>query len=183
MQDTAETYAPSKYERPSVTVDVVIFSFFDSQFQVLLIKRGRWPFQGSWALPGGFVDMNETLQAAALRELEEETGVTDVYLEQLYTFGDPGRDPRTRVISVVYLAFVPAGLVKPRAGDDADDARWWSINSLPEELAFDHAEILNLACDRLIVMLERSGGIQKWIPGDMSPEELRSVLDQIRDRR
>lgn len=149
MVDTAGTYNVSKYERPSVTVDIAIFTSEEDRRQVLLIKRGHWPFQNFWALPGGFIEMDETLYAAALRELKEETGVTDVFLEQLYTFGDPGRDPRTRVITVVYLAVVPAGQVKPRAGDDAAEARWWPIDALPENLAFDHKDILQVAIKRL----------------------------------
>src|SRR5215831_15346710 len=100
----AHGYDPSKYERPSVTVDVVMMSLRQGDLHVLLIKRRSWPFEGMWAIPGGFVNMNESLETAAKRELGEETGVEDVYLEQLYTFGDPGRDPRTRVITVVYFA-------------------------------------------------------------------------------
>src|SRR5215469_17442303 len=102
----AHGYDPNKYERPSVTVDVVIMSLRQGDLQVLLIKRRSWPFEGMWAITGGFVNMDESLETAAKRELQEETGVQDVYLEQLYTFANPGRDPRTRVITVVYFALL-----------------------------------------------------------------------------
>ena len=117
--DAPETYDAARFERPSVTVDLVIFTLRQEQLQVLLVQRKHWPFEGMWALPGGFVRMDESLEEAARRELEEETGVQTVYLEQLYTFGQPDRDPRTRVITVAYFALVPADAVQPHAGDDA----------------------------------------------------------------
>ncbi|HZN12621.1 MAG TPA: NUDIX hydrolase, partial [Blastocatellia bacterium] len=95
--------------RPSVTVDLVILTIAEQDLKVLLIRRGEEPFKGRWALPGGFVEIDESLERAAARELKEEVGVRDVYLEQLYTFGDPKRDPRGRVVSVVYFALVDAG--------------------------------------------------------------------------
>src|SRR3989344_573932 len=101
-----ETYDVTKFERPSVTVDIIIFTVKDDDLKILLVKRKVWPFEGFWALPGGFVKMNESLEDAAKRELQEETGVKDVYLEQLYTFGSPKRDPRGRVITVSYIALV-----------------------------------------------------------------------------
>ncbi|MDW8145307.1 MAG: NUDIX hydrolase [Roseiflexaceae bacterium] len=118
-EETAETYDPSRYERPSVTVDVVIFTLIDRELHVLLVRRKRWPFEGYWAIPGGFVQMHELLEDAARRELEEETGVRDIYLEQLYTFGDPDRDPRTRVISVAYFALVRADRQRLRVSDES----------------------------------------------------------------
>lgn len=149
MRDVPPGYDPNRYERPSVTVDVVIFTLRDRDLKVLLIRRKHPPFAGYWAIPGGFVHMHESLETAAMRELEEETGVRDVYIEQLYTFGQPDRDPRTRVITVAYLALVPlTALPAIRAGDDAADAQWWSIYDLPP-LAFDHAAILNYALTRL----------------------------------
>ena len=98
MGETADSYDAARYERPSVTADVVVFTILEGELKVLLVKRKNWPYKGMWAIPGGFVDMNEGLEKAAYRELREETGVCgeDVYLEQLYTFGDPDRDPRKR---------------------------------------------------------------------------------------
>lgn len=140
-----------EYPRPSVTVDCIIFGY-DSEkedLQVLLIERGDDPFQGSWALPGGFVEINESTSEAARRELEEETGVKDVFLEQLYTFSEPGRDPRGRVISVAYYSLVSlSDYAEVEAGDDAAKAEWFSINELPD-LAFDHDRILDMAISRL----------------------------------
>ncbi|MEM1216218.1 MAG: NUDIX domain-containing protein [Bacteroidota bacterium] len=138
-----------EYPRPSVTVDCVIFGLNAShQLQVLLIERGTEPYVGSWALPGGFVQLDESLEAAARRELAEETGLSDVFLEQLFTFGTPERDPRGRVISVAYFALVNLDQHQPKAATDASDAAWFSVDELPD-LAFDHADILTMALDRL----------------------------------
>ena len=121
------------YPRPSVTVDCVIFGLDNvQQLKVLLIQRKLEPYQGDWALPGGFVDMKETLEEAALRELEEETGVRDVFIEQLYTFGHPDRDPRGRVISVAYFALVNLGLHEIKAASDANQAAWFEVNEIPK---------------------------------------------------
>jgi 8-oxo-dGTP diphosphatase len=136
-----------EYPRPAVTVDVVLVTAAPLR-RVLLIKRRHDPFAGKWALPGGFVDEHEDLAAAARRELREETHLEDVALEQLHTFGAPGRDPRGHTVSVVYLAEVDAARVKPRAGDDAAEVEWHALDQLPP-LAFDHANILALARRRL----------------------------------
>src|SRR6266849_7515969 len=135
------------YPRPSVTVDMVIVTR-EKRPRVLLIRRKHPPFVGMWAIPGGFVEMEETLAAAAGRELFEETCLRTSKLEQLQTFGDPGRDPRGRVISVVYLAQLDPRKLKPRADDDAAEVGWHSFDRLPP-LAFDHAEILACARRRL----------------------------------
>jgi len=116
--------------------------------RVLLIRRKKEPFAGSWAMPGGFVDENEWLEDAARRELEEETGVSVAELEQLYTAGDPGRDPRGWTVSVVYLAQVEPDALKPKAADDADAVGWFPLDNLPP-LAFDHAMILARVRTRL----------------------------------
>ncbi|MFN0127364.1 MAG: NUDIX hydrolase [Verrucomicrobiales bacterium] len=134
------------FPRAALTVDCVVFGFDGGAMQVLLIRRGLAPFRGRWALPGGFVRVEETLDAAARRELEEETGLRDVFLEQLYTFSDVRRDPRERVVSVAYFA-----LVKPAAvtgATDATEAKWFPVSDLPP-LAFDHADILATALTRL----------------------------------
>lgn len=138
-----------EYPRPALTVDCVIFGLDEShQLKVLLIQRAHEPFEGQWALPGGFVDMDEGLEEAALRELEEETGVHDVFIEQLYTFGDPGRDPRGRVVSVAYYALVNLEEHPVSADSDARRVEWFQANRLPR-LAFDHEKILQLAIARL----------------------------------
>lgn len=144
------TTSAADYPRPSVTVDIVLFSRLAGQWHVLLIKRGRWPFAGHWALPGGFVEITESLEAAAARELSEETGLSDVALQQIGAFGEPGRDPRSRVISIAYAGWVDAGRIgATQAGDDAAEARWWAVEQLPP-LAFDHDDILRLAAQRLL---------------------------------
>jgi 8-oxo-dGTP diphosphatase len=137
-----------EYPRPALTVDCVVFGFDGAGLQVLLIRRGLEPFIGSWALPGGFVDMEENLDEAALRELLEETHLKDVFLEQLFTFGNPGRDPRGRVVSVAYYALVRPDQ-HPATGDsDASEAAWHPVDKLPP-LAFDHANILHTGLERL----------------------------------
>ena len=138
-----------EHPRPALTVDCVIFGLDAShRLKVLLIQRARDPFAGAWALPGGFVDMDEDLEAAALRELEEETGVREVYIEQLYTFGAPGRDPRGRVVSVAYYALVNLTEHGIRSSSDTKDVGWYDVTQLPE-LAFDHVDILDMALRRL----------------------------------
>ncbi len=142
------------YARPSLTADIVLFTFAEGTLQLLLIERAREPFAGSWALPGGFVDIGEALEVAARRELYEETGVKDIYVEQLHTFGTPDRDPRGRVITVAYLALASADIMaKTRAGDDASETTWYAISDLPS-LAFDHHEIIQVALRRLQTRVE-----------------------------
>ncbi len=135
------------YPRPAVTVDVALVTR-ETEPRVLLIRRKHDPFAGMWAIPGGFVEMDESLETAARRELREEAGVEVGSLVQLHTFGDPGRDPRGRTISVVYLAEVDAAELKPRAADDAAEVGWHSLRQPPPR-AFDHAEILACALRRL----------------------------------
>jgi 8-oxo-dGTP diphosphatase len=166
------------YPRPSVTVDVIIFTLNEGDLQVLLIQRGLPPFEHMWAIPGGFVRIDESLEGAAMRELEEETGVRDVYLEQLYTFGDPGRDPRGRVITVAYFALVPFDAVQPHAGHDASDARWWSVYDLPP-LAFDHADILSYALQRLRYKLEYTAVGFELLPEPFTLSEIQSAYEII----
>ncbi len=142
---------PYTYEfpRPALTVDCVIFGLDESsKLKVLLIQRALEPCKGQWAFPGGFVEMNEPLEQAALRELEEETGVKDVFIEQLYTFGAPNRDSRGRTVSVTYYALVDLAQHPVKAADDAQAANWFDIDNLPD-LAFDHQHILQVAINRL----------------------------------
>jgi 8-oxo-dGTP diphosphatase len=177
--ETAETYDPSRYDRPSVTVDVVIFTLMESELHVLLVKRRHWPFEGCWAIPGGFVQMDESLETAARRELWEETGVDDLYMEQLYTFGDPRRDPRTRVISVAYFALIRADQHPIRASDESTDVRWFPVSGLPGKLAFDHDSILAIALDRLRSKLEYTTLAFQLLPEVFSILELKHIYEQI----
>ncbi|HEY6229542.1 MAG TPA: NUDIX domain-containing protein [Verrucomicrobiae bacterium] len=137
-----------EYPRPALTVDCVVFGFDDEELKVLLIERGLEPFKCKWALPGGFVRVDESLDDAARRELEEEAGLKNVFLEQLYTFGALRRDPRERVVSVAYYSLVKLAAHETKAATDAADARWFPLSKIPK-LAFDHAEILGTALARL----------------------------------
>ncbi len=132
-----------KYPRPAVTVDAVVFRKKTNNYEVLLIERKFPPYQGKWALPGGFVDMHEPLYDAVCRELQEETGLTDVTLQQLQTFGNLNRDPRGRTISVVYWGVVEENRVA-RAGDDAAKTKWFPVSNLPD-MAFDHQNVMEKA--------------------------------------
>src|ERR1700731_3098910 len=178
----AHHYDVNKYERPSVTVDVVMMSLRQRDLQVLLVKRRSWPYEGMWAIPGGFVNMDESLEAAAKRELQEETNVQNVYLEQLYTFGDPGRDPRTRVITVVYFALLDSERLQVRAADDAVDVGWFSVDDLPP-LAFDHDKILQYALNRLRGKLEYTTIAFSLLPEQFTLRELQRVYEIILHKR
>lgn len=165
-----------------MTTDVVLFTLLDSQLQLLLIKRAADPFRDVWALPGGFLGIDETLEICALRELEEETGIGGLYLEQLHTFGKPDRDPRERVISVAYYALVSAHRLSPKAASDAKAVDWYPIKSLPP-LAFDHAEIIRLAYQRLVSKLDDTTIAFQFLDSDFSLSELQSVFEVILDER
>jgi 8-oxo-dGTP diphosphatase len=141
------------YPRPSVTVDVVLFHRDGERVEVLLIKRAHEPFKDHWAFPGGFVDRDESLEAAAARELQEETGLENIHVDQLGAFGDPGRDPRGHTVSIAFAALLEAR-GKAVGADDATEARWHSIKRLPR-LAFDHKKILRLAIERILGASER----------------------------
>ncbi len=137
------------YPRPMVSVDILLLRRAEEGEKVLLIQRDREPFAGRWALPGGFVEENEPLEAAAQRELQEETGVKNIPLEQLGAFGDPGRDPRGHVITIVYGGILPEDASSSlRAGDDARRAEWFPVDRLPP-LAFDHDQIISRCLPRL----------------------------------
>jgi 8-oxo-dGTP diphosphatase len=168
-----------------ITVDVVLFTIRDRKLHLLLIKRLAKPFENRYALPGGFVREDESLDAAAIRELREETGVGDVYLEQLYTFGDPKRDPRGRVITVAYYALVPHNQVL-RAGTDASDAAWFPITELPP-LAFDHRKIAEYAHQRIRNKLDYTNVGFELLPERFTLTELQlvheAILGQVLDKR
>ncbi len=167
--------------RVQVTVDIVIFTIKSDLLQVLLVRRGVPPFEGRWAIPGGFIRQGESLEAAALRELNEETGVRDVYLEQLYTFGDPDRDPRGRVITVAYYALISADRALLVAGTDAAAARWWPVAERPS-LAFDHDSILTYAVERLRNKLEYTTVGFQFLPRQFTLTELQRVYQAILGR-
>lgn len=137
-----------KYPRPAITTDCVIWGWAGKELQVLLVERGGEPFRGCWALPGGFMGMEEDADTCAKRELEEETGLKGVDVKQFYTFSAVNRDPRYRVVSIAYYAFVEVGKCRLRAGDDVRKVQWFGLDSLPA-LAFDHQEILQKALAHL----------------------------------
>lgn len=171
-----------KYEKPSVTVDVIIFTMKDKKLNVLLVKRNIKPYAGKWAIPGGFVRINESLENAAKRELEEETGVKDVYLEQLYTFGDPKRDPRGRVITVSYMALINSAKLELKAATDVSEAQWSPVDDLPE-LAFDHEKILSYALRRLRWKFEYTTVAFSLLPKKFTLTELQEIYEIVFNRK
>lgn len=140
--------ASADYKKPSLAVDSVVFGLDEEDLKIILIQCDADPFKGQWALPGGFVLLGESLEEAAMRELKEETGIANVFLEQLYTFGDVQRDPRERVISVAYYALVNLRDYKIKATTDARNAAWFSVDDIPK-LPFDHNKIVEVALKRL----------------------------------
>ena len=137
-----------------VTVDAVVFAVCPDSVKLLLIKRKNDPFKGQWAIPGGFIGIDEELDDAVARELAEETGLTGVKLEQLHTFGKPGRDPRGRQITVAYMGIITDCPERIKAADDAEQAQWFDINNLPSNLAFDHDTVTRFAVNRLKLKIE-----------------------------
>ena len=167
----------------AVTVDLVVFTIREERLCALAVRRGGAPFRGRWALPGGFVNEDEELSEAALRELAEETGLQElpVHLEQLATYGSPRRDPRLRTVSVAYLALA-ATLPDPEAGSDASDARWLPVAELqshPRKLAFDHDEILADGLERARAKLEYSPLATAFCPAEFTVAELRRVYEAV----
>jgi 8-oxo-dGTP diphosphatase len=169
-------------ENLRVTVDIVIFTVRERTLQVLLVRRGVPPFEGQYAIPGGFILEGESLEQAAKRELQEETGVRDVFLEQLYSFGDPARDPRGRIITVAYYALISSERNSLAAGSDASEARWFLMSELPA-LAFDHKQILDYAVERLRNKLEYTTVGFQLLPEKFTLGELQSVYETILGRR
>ena len=167
-----------EYAHPAVTTDIVVFTIRHDALKVLLIRRAEDPYLGSWALPGGFVEIAEGLDAAAARELAEETGVSGVFLEQLYTFGRPDRDPRERVITVAYYALIPSDRIQIRAASDAEAVGWFTLEEAPP-LAFDHEEIIDMALERLRAKLDYSTIAFQFMPQEFTLTELQSVYELI----
>ena len=170
-------------QHPRVAADVAVFAFLDGAMNVLLVRRRYEPYESYWALPGGLLEPDETLEEAAERELREETGVTDTYMEQLATFSEVDRDPRGRVISCCYLAFVDGGRVRLRPGSDAREAAWRPLEALLREtdegtvLAFDHDRILAYARQRLAYKLEYQNVAWSLLPETFTLSELRRVYE------
>ncbi len=182
----AESADRTRWTNPALTVDVVIFSLIEEKLHVLLVRRDQSPFAGMWALPGGFVRHDESLEDAAARKLAEKAGTVDVYLEQLYTFGEPDRDPRARVVTVAYFALVPHSLVRSRPGDRATESAWRPVNDLPP-LAFDHRVIVDYALTRLRYKLEYTMVGFQLLPDQFTLTELQRayeiILEEPLDKR
>ncbi len=195
-----KNYDASKYERPSVTTDIVIFTIDeDDDLNILLIKRGGYPYKDKWAIPGGFLEVGkESLDEAAARELKEETGVDGVFLNQLYTFGEPDRDPRTTVITVAYMALVPKQALNITAGDDANDAKLFKISydvnglvlrshglSISEDdIAFDHTNIIKVAINRLRNRIDYTDDAFNLLKDKecFAISELKKIYDTIKNK-
>jgi 8-oxo-dGTP diphosphatase len=166
----------------TVAVDIVVFTIKNDSLKVLLVKRKYPPFKGQWAIPGGFVKTAESLEDAAKRELYEETGVKELYLEQLYSFGEPKRDPRRRVISVTYYALVNSENIKITASSDASSVEWFSVSKLPP-LAFDHGEILNYAIKRLKWKFEYTTVAFSLLPKKFRLSELQQLYETVFEKK
>ena len=165
-----------------ITTDIVIFTIEDGELKILLVKRKYEPFKGRWALPGGFIKEGETLEETARRELSEETGVSGVYLEQLYTFGEPKRDPRGRVVTAAYFALAPKHLMNLSASSDAEDAKLFSVKKHPE-LAFDHEKIMQKALHRLQNKIQYTNLSWSLLPNAFTLSEIQAVYELIWDKK
>ena len=170
-----------EFPRPALTVDCAVFGLDDEDLKVLLIQRGLPPFEGHWALPGGFVRVGESPEAAARRELKEETGIANVYLEQLYTFGDADRDPREHVVTVANYALVNLSDHKVQAATDARNAAWFGIDDVPT-LAFDHDRILNVAHERLRGKVRYQPIGFELLPAKFTLRQLQHLYEKVLDR-
>jgi len=170
-----------EHPRPALTTDCVVFGLDEEDLKILLIRRGIPPFEGRWALPGGFARVGESIEATARRELHEETGLKKVFLEQLYTFGDPDRDPREHVVTVAYFALVNLSEHVLRASTDASDAAWFSIDDVPS-LAFDHDRILAAAHERLRGKIVYQPIGFELLPRKFPVRLLQSMYEKILDR-
>jgi len=167
-----------EHPHPAVTVDVAAFTVTGARLAVVLIRRAEWPHAGKWALPGGFVGIDESLKRAAWRELREETGLKAGSLEQLGAFGRPDRDPRERVITVVYIALAAPDQLRLEAGSDAKEVRLFRVDELPE-LAFDHGRILTHALERVRDKLDTEGVARRLMPESFTLSELQRACEAV----
>jgi len=167
-----------KYEYTGVTVDLVIFTVNEDVLKAMLVRRAEMPYSGYWSLPGGFLKVGESLEDAAIRVLEEKTGVENVYFEQLYTFGEPDRDPRTRVITVAYFALIPWKHLNQPESKKIVDLTWHPVDQLPK-LAFDHREILKYAVRRLRAKVSYSNIVYGLMPKQFRLSELQKMYEVI----
>lgn len=171
-----------KYPRPAVAVDIVVFGLDIDDLKILLIQRDLEPFKGKWALPGGFTNPGETLEKTAIRELEEETNLNNIYIEQLYTFSEPDRDPREQVISVTYYGLVNLSEHKIKAASDARNAAWFELNDIPD-LAFDHDKILKVALARLKGKIKYKPVGFELLPPKFPLRSLQNLYEKILERK
>ena len=169
---------PTEAGRPVLTTNIVVFTLRDEQLKLLLVRRANPPYQDYWALPGGVVGEDEDIEANAMRKLAEGTGVSGVYLEQLCTFGDPGRDPRERVISVAYYALVPSERLRLRTDERGEGVGWFAIDERPE-LAFDHGDMVEVAHQRLAAKLDYSTIAFQFMPQRFTLSDLQNVYQMI----
>lgn len=169
-----------KYPHPAVTTDAVVFGFDGKALHILLIERGLEPYKGSWALPGGFMKIDETVEECVARELKEETGVENVYLEQFHVFSEVGRDPRERVVTVAFVALVRKSDYRLLAGDDAARASWFELDELPP-IAFDHHEIITMARSHLQTLLRNRPIAFKLLDEKFAMTELQRLYEAIND--
>lgn len=172
----------NKYQHTIVACDIVIFTIKNEKLQTLLIKMKKEPYHGHWAIPGGLVNIKESLDDAAKRHLSDKTGVKGIYLEQLYTFGAVDRDPFGRVVSVAYFALFPANGLKVQTSTEYSDISWFNVESLPE-LAYDHRQILDTAVQRLKTKLEYTNIVYNLMPAEFTLSQLQKTYEMILKRK
>lgn len=172
-------YDPKAFDRPSVTVDALVFTIANDVLKVALVKRASEPFKNYWALPGGFIDMKETLEESVKRKLSLKAGYENLYLEQLATFGDPKRDPRTRVITVVYFALTSSDNFRSVTSDSVVESQLFDVKKLPPQLAFDHKEIIKFGLKRLKSKIQYSNIAYGLLPREFTLTELQKVYEVI----
>ncbi len=166
--------------RPMVTADAALFRLNGERIEILLVQRGKIPFKGAWVLPGGFVDIDEPLEAAAIREVAEETGIKNIpYLSAIGAYGEPDRDPRGRVITAAFTGILSEGARKPKAGDDAADARWFSIEALPALMGFDHPAIIGDALRKIATLGRTSGALFVFLKSKFTEADVARLLNAL----